>query len=306
MKNKIIVTGSSGFVGLNLVPYLKEKDYNVFGVSRKPNADEISYDDLTKDIWNKSKAVIHLAGKAHDLKKTSANREYFEVNRDLTIKLFNDFLSSNCEVFIYVSSVKAVKDHIDIPLTEIHEPSPVTVYGISKLHAEEYLLSKKLPKNKRLIILRPCMIHGPNNKGNLNLLFKAVQKSVPYPLGAFNNLRSFVSIDNFCYCIYNLISNSKITGVYNVADDEPISTTSIVEIIGEIIHKKVYILRIPKFIIKFLGFLGDVFRLPLNSERIEKLTENYVVDNTKLKKALKINSFPVSTEEGLRKTIKSF
>ena len=84
--------------------------------------------------------------------------------------MFDQFLKSDCETFIYMSSVKAVVDQADGILTENVKPNPITVYGKSKLAAEEYILSRKNLKNKRVYILRPCMIHGPNNKGNLNLL----------------------------------------------------------------------------------------------------------------------------------------
>ena len=82
-------------------------------------------------------------------------------------------------------------------LTEDTIPNPKTHYGISKLQAENYILDQKLPEGKRVYILRPCMIHGPGNKGNLNLLYTLVKKGFPWPLGAFENQRSFLSIDNF-------------------------------------------------------------------------------------------------------------
>jgi nucleoside-diphosphate-sugar epimerase len=84
-------------------------------------------------------------------------------------------------------------------LTEEVEPKPLTHYGKSKLMAEEYILSQPLSVGKSYYILRPCMIHGPGNKGNLNLLYQIVQKGIPYPLAAFENKRSFLSIENLCF-----------------------------------------------------------------------------------------------------------
>ncbi|WP_075342100.1 NAD-dependent epimerase/dehydratase family protein [Tenacibaculum agarivorans] len=304
-KSKVLVTGLTGFVGSNLKEYLNN-DYEVIGVSRKKTLDLITYNDLNVELLNKSKAFIHLAGKAHDLKNTANDEEYFEVNTELTKKIFDTFLNSNCEIFIYMSSVKAVADEIEGELLEDYKPSPVTVYGKSKLAAENYILSKKVSDNKRVFILRPCMIHGPNNKGNLNLLYSFVSKGIPYPFGKYENKRSFLSIHNLSFVIQQLIQNTDISsGVYNVSDDKPISTTDLVKIIGQSIDRRVSILNIPKFLIGILAKLGDVFPSPINSEKLQKLTDNYIVSNTKLKQAM-AKDLPLSTMEGITLTIKSF
>ncbi|MCG1036551.1 NAD-dependent epimerase/dehydratase family protein [Polaribacter sargassicola] len=305
-ENTQIVTGITGFVGVNLSKYLKEKNKKIIGVSRKPSLEEIDYHQLNKTVLDNSKSFIHLAGKAHDLKKTSEDSEYYQVNTELTKKLFNQFLESDCEVFIYVSSVKAVADKVDGVLTEESTPNPITVYGKSKLAAENYILSKQIPLNKRVYILRPCMVHGPNNKGNLNLLYTFVSKGVPYPFGKFKNKRSFVSVDNLCFIIDELIENNNIqSGIYNIADDESLSTNQLVSIIGKVVNKQAKILKTPKSIITLIAKLGDVLPLPINSERVQKLTENYVVSNTKIKAAMQKN-LPLSAEKGLEKTIASF
>src|SRR5690606_9961467 len=105
----------------------------------------------------------------------------------------------------YFSSVKAVADTVEGVLQEDVVGKPLTPYGKSKLEAEQYLLSQVLPEGKRAFIIRPCMIHGPGNKGNLNLLYKVVEKDVPWPLAAFRNQRSFLSIDNLCFLLERMI-----------------------------------------------------------------------------------------------------
>ena len=96
----------------------------------------------------------------------------------------------------------------------------------------------KQNSDKSVFILRPCMIHGPGNKGNLNLLYKVVSKSIPWPLGAFDNRRSFTSIDNLCFVIDRLISEKSRPGVYHIADDEPLSTNELIEVICETMGRK--------------------------------------------------------------------
>jgi nucleoside-diphosphate-sugar epimerase len=301
---KIAITGVTGFVGQNLARYLS--DIDILGISRDAKGINITYQELSLDIFNKQKVFIHLAGKAHDLKKISDDKEYFEVNTELTKRLFDQFLESTCEVFIYMSSVKAAADEISGILTEEIKPNPVTAYGKSKLAAEQYILSEEIPKNKRVYILRPCMIHGPNNKGNLNLLYSFISKGIPYPFGKYLNRRSFVSVDNLCFIIKELIDNTKIeSGIYNIADDIPLSTISLIQVISEALGKPTRILKFSKFFVSFVAKVGDLLPLPINSERLLKLTENYEVSNLKIKKAIQ-KKFPLSSKEGIKKTITSF
>lgn len=293
----ITLTGATGFVGQNLLEYLSSKGYEVSALSLRG---KWSYPD-------NADAIIHLAGKAHDTANTSADDEYYKVNRDLTIQLFDDFLASDTRDFIYFSSVKAAADEVPGVLTEEQVPAPKTAYGKSKLAAEEYLLGKQLPDGKRAFIIRPCMIHGPGNKGNLNLLFQLVQKGLPWPLGAFHNERSLLSIDNLSFFIHKLLENPAVpSGIYQVADDQTLSTNEIVQIIAEISGKKPHLWNVNPALIQWAAKAGDVVGLPLNSERLRKLTESYVVSNAKIKQALGIDSLPVSATEGLQKTIKSF
>src|SRR5690606_37080779 len=155
--------------------------------------------------------------------------------------------------------------------------------------------------------LRPCMIHGPGNKGNLNLLYKMVKRGIPYPLGAFENRRSFLSIDNLMYVLARIINDSSIPGgIYNVADDDPLSTKTVIGIIAESCEGNGGIRPMPKDVIAGIAQIGDKFRLPLNSERLKGLTESYVVSNAKIKNVLGIREFPLSSKDGKIKTMRSF
>jgi nucleoside-diphosphate-sugar epimerase len=288
----IYLTGATGFVGKNLIIFLGDKA----DINKHYRGSEINI---------KEEIVIHLAGKAHDLKKVASDTDYYLVNTDFTKDVFNAFLSSDAKVFIFLSSVKAVADEVKEILTEELIPYPITHYGKSKLLAEEYILSKPTPTGKRIYILRPCMIHGPGNKGNLNLLYNLVSKGFPWPLGAFHNKRSFCSIDNLCFIINELITNYKIpSGVYNVADDESFSTNELIKLISESQGKKTTILNISKFLVIMIAKLGDFLSLPFNTERLNKLTQSYVVSNKKITESIN-KKLPVTTKEGLMKTLNS-
>jgi nucleoside-diphosphate-sugar epimerase len=150
------------------------------------------------------------------------------------------------------------------------------------------------------------MIHGPGNKGNLNLLYKLASKGIPWPLGTFDNKRSFCSIDNLMFIIKELIERDDIpSGVYNVADDEALSTNNVISILAESQNRKVNIWKISKGLIQALAKLGDVVHLPHTTERLQKLTKSYLVSNAKIKAAIG-KDLPVSAKEGLLKTFKSF
>ena len=296
----IFITGSSGFVGKNIIKYFKGLNLNCLIITR---------DDFVNNniiLLNKAEVVIHLAGKAHDLKNSSNPNEYYQVNTELTKSLFDSFLNSNAKVFITLSSVKAVADVVNSELTEEHIPNPFTHYGKSKLLAEKYILSKSIPEGKRVYILRPCMIHGIGNKGNLNILYKIVKNGIPWPLGSYENKRSFCSIDNLCFIIKELIENDYIpSGVYNIADDEAVSTNELIKLIADSQKKKLRIWKISPMLIKLFAKIGDLFNLPLNSERLNKLTETYIVSNTKIKNAIN-KPLPVSSKNGLINTLDSF
>ena len=297
---KIIITGTSGFVGQNLSKYLTFENFEV-------QSSSLRNEDWKSTLDTTANAIIHLAGKAHDTKNTSHSSEYFTVNTELTKQLFDAFLTSEIQDFIYFSSVKAAADTVENILYEDEIPQPKTPYGKSKLKAEEYILSHEIPKNKRVFIIRPCMIIGEGNKGNLNLLYNVVKRGIPYPLAAFDNERSFLSINNLNFLIFNTLKNKNIkSGIYNFADDDFVSTNQLVLIISRVINKKSKLLRVPKSIIKNIAKLGDVLKLPLNSEKLTKLTENYKVSNQKIKQALQLEKLPFTAEEGLEKTIKSF
>lgn len=289
----IFLTGASGFVGRNLIDFFNNQ-YNIQFYKRD------------SDISIKASIVIHLAGKAHDLKNSLLSDDYYKVNTDLTKKIFDAFLASEAKTFITLSSVKAVVDKLDNILTEDTIPNPITHYGKSKLLAEQYILSSEIPEGKKVYILRPCLIHGPGNKGNLNLLYKIICNGIPWPLGAFENQRSYCSISNLNFIIKELMERNDIpSGVYNVADDIPISTNEVVEIISKSLKKKPQILKIPKNFIIQIAKIGDFFCLPLNSERLYKLTESYVVSNKKIIEAIG-KKLPNSINEGLIKTFESF
>ncbi len=314
MKN-VLITGVTGFVGKNLVEFLENKPaIKLFGFSRDiENArqafrkSKIQFvTDISQRILDVEEidCIVHMAGIAHDLSGKYKVEDYIKANFENSKKRYLEFLQSSATTFIYISSIKAVADHADVMLTEEVRPSPSTPYGRSKLMAEQFILQNQVA-GKKVYVLRPVMIHGPGNKGNLNLLYKFVKSGIPYPLGAYHNERSFLSIENFCWVIDQILNNKLSAGTYHLADDQFFSSTSLVQRIGDVIGKPVKVMHIPRGLIRTFARIGTLLHLPFNKSSLAKLTENMTVSNKKLLLTLG-EELPVSAEEGLIKTIRSF
>lgn len=304
----ILLTGAYGFVGTNLCRYLVAKGHECLALDVPaakrddvPYAAFFTWDEL--DRIPAVDAVVHLAGKAHDTKNVTKPEAYFDINVGLTKRIF-EAVREKVKAkgpgqqpkvrFVYFSSIKALDGD--------------TPYAQSKRAAEEYLKEANDPTlaaDLDLCVLEPAMIHGPGNKGNLNLLVQVVKKGIPWPLAAFANNRSFTSIGNICAVVEALCAHGP-SGTYPMCDDTPVSTNRLIELISEAYGRKARLWKIPRGLMRAVASVGSVLRLPLNRERLGKLTEDSVVDNSRIKEALGWASMPVSAEDGLRETLKSF
>lgn len=315
MANKdVIISGIRGFVGTNLKKYLDDKNgFVISGLSREKfspkvggrNLDTVlTYDELFGNGGSYT-SYLHLAGKVYGIRDKSDPNSYFEANYELTKKLFDRFIrDEKAKKFIFLSTIHVLTESPERELTEDYEPRPVTPYGGSKLLAEKYIL-EHCPPGKKAYVLRPSMIHGPGNKGNLNLLYSLVSKGIPYPMGAYNNKRSFVSIENLCFVIREILEREITPGLYHLADDTPTYTHDLVDMIARITGNKTRIWKVPPVLLKTIAKIGNRVPIPLNEQRLTKLTGDFIVSNRKIKSAIG-KPLPVSSEEGLRRTILSF
>lgn len=220
---KTLLFGSNGFLGSHLQSKL---DGEVIGVNIRQNY-------WQENIPDDANVFINCIGKAHDHKGTATEHDFYFANYELVKVLFEEFLKSNAQLFIHISSIAAVEENERTEiLTEDSVGNPQSHYGKSKKAAEDYLMKQNLPEGKKMLILRPTMIHGEGDKGNLTLLYKIISRGIPYPLGAFKNSRTFISVDNAVFLINEIIKKHiEIEGgIYHITDDEPLSTKKIIEV----------------------------------------------------------------------------
>ena len=312
---KILITGARGFVGSHLTNYLmKFEERQVIGASRKLEFIEFikekmseiaSYDEIFEGKFSMH-SYVHLAGKVIDVRQKGSDKEYYQVNFEQTKKLFDRFIEDNeAEKFIFLSTIHVLTEKPEVILDENYVPEPFTAYGKSKFEAENYIV-ENCPSHKKYYILRPSMIHGPGNKGNLNLLFKLVKSGIPYPLSQINNKRSFVSIENLCFIINEIISQEIESGLYHIADDEPTNTHELIQLIAENLGKQAKFVNVNPNILNTIAKIGNILHfLPLNEHRLTKLTSDFIVSNQKIKKAIG-KPLPVNSKDGIQRTIRSF
>lgn len=296
---KILVTGSTGFIGRRLCEFLSEKNCNVIGCGRKPTKGPWS-DFLAFDLIDNAPVVLphdiehvfHLAGKAHaidELKQDSG--AYDRCNAEGTRKILDASIAAGAKSFTLFSSTKAMGEgnadyQTSAPITEDFPCYPSTAYGRSKLEAETITL--KASEKIRVNIIRPCLVYGPRSKGNLTRMAEAIAKN-RFPLvPEFGNSRSVVHVDDLCRLAISIAENDNSRNeVFIAAEPSCYSTKQIQDTIRTALSKAPSRLTVPITAFKMLGVLGDVIghlrgkRFIFDSYALLKLRENAYYDGCK-------------------------
>lgn len=306
----VLLTGASGFVGSNLSLAIPEK-YNLRQVYRKkPNKNPIS-EYVLCDFENHSELsaavkeidiVIHCAGLAHILNHNSNNPiiEFRKVNVDMTLRLAQEASKAGVKRFIFLSSIGVNGSFNTSPFTELDTPAPTQDYAISKLEAERGLLEIASSTKMEVVIIRPPLVYGPNAPGNFATLMKWMYKNIPLPLGAIQNKRAFIGIDNLVDFILICIEHPAAANqVFLVSDGEDLSTTELLNRITVALGKKPKLLPINQQLLELgLKLIGK-------KDLAQRLCGSLQIDISKAKSL--VNWTPhVSVEEGLRKTAEHF
>ena len=253
---KVLITGAGSYVGESVKKYIlasQEKVGRNSGEVREPEW-EIDSVDTKSDAWkqtdfSKYDVVYHVAGIAHVNADPKMEPLYYKVNRDLTIEIAKHAKENGVKQFIFMSSQivfhesKSLKTEV---LTKETKPNPNGFYGDSKLQAEKGLweLAPQAPLKgdaMKICILRPCMIYGPNAKGNFPRLAKLATKVPVFP--AWHNKRSMLYIDNLAEFVKQAIER-ELEGTFYPQNREQADTVEIIRYFAKAAGHKVWITKL--------------------------------------------------------------
>jgi nucleoside-diphosphate-sugar epimerase len=276
---KILLTGSSGFIGSYFINKYKETyDMQSFSFLK----DDINTLDC-KDV----DVVLHLSALVHQMDGAS-KEEYERVNVIQTLQLAEKAKTLGVKHFVFMSTVKVYGEEIDIPYTQESECNPQDEYGKSKLKAEQ-LLQELEDETFKVSIIRTPIVYGYGVKANIKSLAQLVKKVPLLPFGKINNRRSMVYIGNLCHLVDIVISKRE-SGIFLAADEHPVSTTQLIMLIGKNLNRQVYLIRIPLFE-SLLKLLRPSFH--------KRLYGSLEINNSQTKQQLNLKN-PYSVEDGIR------
>lgn len=279
----LVITGANGFIG----DYFRQKYANRYHIKTFSFLQD-NFDALN---MNDTEVVLHLSALVHQMGGGS-EKEYERVNVTQTLDLAKKAKESGVKNFVFMSSVKVYGEESNSVYHEGSECHPQDEYGASKLKAEQEL-QKLEDDNFKVSIVRTPIVYGYGVKANIKNLILLVIKIPVLPFGKINNKRSMVYIGNLCHLVDMIIEKEQ-SGVFLVADDKPLSTTKLIELIAKELGIKVYLLKIPLF-----PWLLQTLKLSF----YKRLYESLEVDNTITKKVLNLKN-PYSIEDGIRHMIK--
>ena len=310
-----VVTGSNGFVGSWLCRALGDGGVQVRGIGRHDpgrhppgmayhRADLLDAAALRPALAG-ADTVVHLAARVHVMRESAEDpaSAYRRVNVDGTRVLLGEAVRAGVTRVVFASSVKAVAEASDVPLSEDTEPKPIDPYGASKLEAEELVRAMAERHALEATILRFPLLYGPGMKGNMLSLFQLVDRGIPMPLGLVRNRRSLGFVGNVAAAIFAVLQ-APAAGprTFFVSDGRDLSTPELLRLIGDALERKVRLLPVPVSLFRAAGHAGDLISrvqpVPLTSAAVDRLLGSLTVDSSALTRTLGFRP-PYSVEEGL-------
>ena len=307
---RVLVTGATGFVGSALVARMV-RDARVTvraGIRREAGTLPASVERVPGDVtpgrdWQEAlvdaPVVVHLAARVHVMRETAADAlaEFRRVNVTGTLNLAEQAAAAGVQRFVYLSSVKVNGEAG--AYSEDDPAAPEDAYGVSKHEAEVGLRRIAAESAMDVVIVRPPLVYGPDVRANFNALMRAVARGIPLPLGAIDNRRSLVGLDNLVDFILRCIEcPAAANETFLVSDGEDLSTTDLIRRLARAMGRPARLIPVPAPVLMAAATLlgrRDVARRLLCSLR---------VDITKAKQRLAWTP-PVSVDDGLRRAVAS-
>lgn len=299
--NKIFVTGGSGFVGSRLIYQLAAQGCAVTAAVRAPADDGVPnwVDDLAGHA-----AVIHCAARVHVLDESAADplAEFRRANVEGTLRLARQAAAAGVRRFVFISSIK-VNGEVTAPgrpFTAFDPPAPQGAYGISKLEAEQGLRQLAQQTGMQLVIIRPVLVYGPGVKANFRTMLRWLNRGVPLPLGAIDNRRSLVALDNLVDLVVRCVDHPAAAGeTFLVSDAEDLSTSQLLRRLAVAMKRPARLVPVPAVLLKLAaGVLGK-------RSVTQRLCDSLQVDIVHTCGTLDWNP-PVSVDDSFRDTVNAF
>lgn len=268
----VAVTGATGFVGRALVQRLLALEVSRVRVAVRqaghgldPRLEVITVDALSADNrWHEFVAgidvVVHCAARVHVLDESAADpqTEYFQANVAATLNLAEQAAAAGVRRFVFVSSIKVNGEHSlpGSPFKACDVGSPEDPYGVSKQLAEQQLRELATRTGMDVVIVRPVLVYGPGVKANFLNMMRWLDKGIPLPLGAINNRRSLVALDNLVDLLVTCLEHPKaVNQTLLVSDAEDLSTTELLTRVGKALGKPARLLPVPMWLLSGLATL---------------------------------------------------
>lgn len=311
---KMLVSGASGFIGKSLCAELLRQGHSVRAAVRVRKSHienietvpvgeingETDWTDALRDI----KAVVHLAAHVHVMRNNATDPldELRKVNVEGTWNLARQAAEAGVQRFVFISSIKVNGESTPLgqPYTAEDQPAPTELYGISKLEAEEALRQLADETGMEVVIIRPPLVYGPGVKANFRSMMHWLAKGVPLPLGAIHNMRSLVALDNLVDLIITCIDHPAAANqTFLAGDGEDLSTTELLQRLGNALGKPAKLIPIPAWILKTGAMLLG------KRDMAQRLCGSLQVDISKACDLLGWQP-PVSVDDALKKTAADF
>jgi len=311
---KVLVTGASGFVGSALCGHLLAKGQTVTGAVRSipgkplPGVEYRVVSDLSAETnWREAltgmDAVVHCAARVHIMKETSTDplAAFREMNVKGTACLAEQAADNGVKRFVFISSIKVNGETTSgRPFTADNTPAPEDPYGISKWETEQVLQKIAEKTGLEVVIIRPPLVYGPGVRANFLRLMQAVKLGMPLPLGAINNRRSLVALDNLIDLIDTCLNHPDASNqTFLVSDGSDLSTTALVKNMAVALGRPTRLIPVPE------SLLRVVAKLLGKTSIVQRLCGSLQVDINKTREMLSWSP-PVTVNEALRKTAAHF